>query len=175
MATFERGKRDFLWTSLRPMIALALLLSASTAGAFVDPPTISPANAVAGQTVAVSVRAGICDGFYYGEPGYPQITRVGNAVRIVLPSAHSNDPITCNYPTAVATYAVGASNAVTFYNVVDQTRIIRELIREGWKITREDLAVLSPYVTSHIKRFGDYLIDADIVPEPYEGDLPLAA
>ena len=67
------------------------------------------------------------------------------------------------------------ANAVTFYNVVEQTRIIRELIREGWKITRDDLTVLSPYVTSHIKRFGDYLIDAEIVPEPYEGDLPLAA
>jgi TnpA family transposase len=67
------------------------------------------------------------------------------------------------------------ANAVTFFNVVEQTRIIRELIREGWKITRDDLAILSPYVTSHIKRFGDYLIDAEIVPEPYEGDLPFAA
>lgn len=59
--------------------------------------------------------------------------------------------------------------------MVEQTRIIRSLIREGWKITREDLAVLSPYVTSHIKRFGDYLIEADLIPEPFEGDLPLAA
>ncbi|WP_407078526.1 hypothetical protein, partial [Xanthomonas euvesicatoria] len=25
------------------------------------------------------------------------------------------------------------------------------------KITREDVAFLSPYVTSHVKRFGDYL------------------
>jgi len=55
------------------------------------------------------------------------------------------------------------------------TRIIRSLIREGWKINRDDLAILSPYVTSHIKRFGDYLIEAELIPEPYEGDLPVAA
>lgn len=67
------------------------------------------------------------------------------------------------------------ANAVIFYNVVEQTRIIRKLIKEGWKISREDLSVLSPYVTSHVKRFGDYLIDAEVIPEPYDGELPLAA
>lgn len=67
------------------------------------------------------------------------------------------------------------SNAVIFHNVVEQTRIIKSLIREGWKITPEDVAALSPYVTSHIKRFGDYLIDVDAIPEPYEPDLALAA
>ena len=30
-------------------------------------------------------------------------------------------------------------------------------------------------MTSHIKRFGDYLIDAEAVPEPYEAELALAA
>jgi hypothetical protein len=30
-------------------------------------------------------------------------------------------------------------------------------------------------MTSHIKRFGDYLIDAEAIPEPYESDLALAA
>ena len=67
------------------------------------------------------------------------------------------------------------ANTVIFYTVVEQTRIIRTLLREGWKITREDVAVLSPYVTSHIKRFGDYVIEADAAPDPYEGDLALIA
>lgn len=67
------------------------------------------------------------------------------------------------------------ANAVIFHNVVEQTRIIRSLMREGWKITAEDVAALSPYMTSHIKRFGDYLIDAEAVPEPYEAELALAA
>jgi len=67
------------------------------------------------------------------------------------------------------------ANAVIFYNVVEQTKIIRKLIKEGWKVTKEDVAVLSPYITSHVKRFGDYLIEAEIIPDPYEGDLPIAA
>ncbi len=65
------------------------------------------------------------------------------------------------------------SNAVIFYNVVEQTRIMKSLMRQGWKITREDVAFLSPYVTSHVKRFGDYLIDVEAVPEPYETELAL--
>ena len=64
------------------------------------------------------------------------------------------------------------ANAVIFHNVVEQTRIIRSLMREG---SAEDVAALSPYMTSHIKRFGDYLIDAEAVPEPYEAELALAA
>ncbi|MGX8287817.1 Tn3 family transposase [Xanthomonas oryzae] len=67
------------------------------------------------------------------------------------------------------------SNAVIFYNVVEQTRIMKALMRQGWKITREDVAFLSPYVTSHVKRFGDYLIDVEAIPEPYEIELVLVA
>lgn len=67
------------------------------------------------------------------------------------------------------------ANAVIFHNVVEQTRIIRSLIRAGWKVTPEDVAALSPYVTAHIKRFGDYSVDVDTIPEPYEMELPLAA
>ena len=37
------------------------------------------------------------------------------------------------------------------------------------------MATLSPYVTSHVKRFGDYLIDVDDLPEPYEIELALIA
>lgn len=67
------------------------------------------------------------------------------------------------------------ANAVIFHNVVEQTRIIKSLMRDGWKITAEDVAALSPYITAHIKRFGDYLIDMEAIPDPYEGDLALAA
>lgn len=65
------------------------------------------------------------------------------------------------------------ANAVIFHNVVDQTRILRALKEEGFPVTREDVATLSPYVTSHIKRFGDYIIDADAVPEPLDTSLPI--
>ena len=34
---------------------------------------------------------------------------------------------------------------------------------------REDVAALSPYLTSHIKRFGDYLVDLEAIPQALEG------
>lgn len=67
------------------------------------------------------------------------------------------------------------ANAVIFHNVVEQTRIIKSLMRDGWKVTAEDVTALSPYMTSHIKRFGDYLIDAEAIPEPYDAELALIA
>jgi hypothetical protein len=41
------------------------------------------------------------------------------------------------------------------------------------KREREDLMALSPYLTSHIKRFGDYLIDLDTIPQALDEKLNL--
>ena len=50
--------------------------------------------------------------------------------------------------------------------------VIRELIAEGWEITREDLAVLSPYLTARIQRFGVYATEEiALVPEPFDARL----
>ncbi len=57
------------------------------------------------------------------------------------------------------------ANAVIFQNVVDLTDLLQQLKREGYLLEREDVASLSPYLTSHIKRFGDYLIDLDAIPQ----------
>ncbi|MDE2422485.1 MAG: Tn3 family transposase [Gammaproteobacteria bacterium] len=65
------------------------------------------------------------------------------------------------------------ANALIFHNVVDQTRILKELNAEGFTVNREDIARLSPYVTSHIKRFGDYIIDINDIPEPVDIELPM--
>ena len=35
-------------------------------------------------------------------------------------------------------------------------------------ISKEDIARLSPYLTGHIKRFGDYVLDLDTVPQDIE-------
>lgn len=40
-------------------------------------------------------------------------------------------------------------------NVVDLTQILEDLIREGYPVNRENVAALSPYLTHHIKRFGE--------------------
>lgn len=56
------------------------------------------------------------------------------------------------------------ANAVIFQNVVDMTRIFRSLSQEGYPLTRADVTALSPYLTQHIKRFGDYWLDLERTP-----------
>jgi len=56
------------------------------------------------------------------------------------------------------------ANAVIFQNVVDLTEILQQLQSEGYLLKREDVAGLSPYLTSHIKRFGDYVLDFKAIP-----------
>lgn len=63
------------------------------------------------------------------------------------------------------------ANAVIFQNVVDLTYILRDLVREGYPVVREDVKALSPYITRHIKRFGDYVIDLSSAPRPLDADM----
>lgn len=74
----------------------------------------------------------------------------------------NNDPIE---QEKIIKYNDLVANAVIFHNVVDLTEILRDLLKTGYLITREDVAALSPYMTSQIKRFGDYLIDRETVPK----------
>ena len=70
------------------------------------------------------------------------------------------------------------TNAVIFHTTLDMMTVIRELIAEGWQITPADLAVLSPYVTARIQRFGVYATDEiALTPEPFNAhlDIDLAA
>ncbi len=53
------------------------------------------------------------------------------------------------------------TNMLILQNVIDMSRIIQQLRREGWSITLEDLAGLSPYQTEHLKRFGDFFLNLD--------------
>jgi TnpA family transposase len=49
------------------------------------------------------------------------------------------------------------TNAVALQTVVDQTQALHALKSNGINIRTSDLAFLSPYATSKLKRFGDYL------------------
>lgn len=60
------------------------------------------------------------------------------------------------------------ANALIFQNVIDQTRIIRNLINDGFSVSKEDLKILSPYLAAHIKRFGDYVVDLSEIPPPLD-------
>lgn len=57
------------------------------------------------------------------------------------------------------------ANAVILQNVVDMTLILKELSANGVEFTKSDVATLSPYITKHIKRFGDYVIDLENIPK----------
>jgi hypothetical protein len=48
------------------------------------------------------------------------------------------------------------ANCVIFHTTPDLMEVVRELQAEGWQITGEDLASISPYLTDHIMRFGAY-------------------
>ncbi len=82
----------------------------------------------------------------------------------------SNDP---EQQEKTIKYGDLVANAVIFHNVVDLTEVLLQLKKEGFFWEREDLVALSPYLTSHIKRFGDYLIDLDMIPPALEENLNL--
>lgn len=46
--------------------------------------------------------------------------------------------------------------------------IIHQLQQEGYDIVKEDAARISPYLTEHLKRFGDYVLDMKTLPENIE-------
>lgn len=66
------------------------------------------------------------------------------------------------------------ANLVVFHNVVSMTRVLQELIDEGYTVTPEIIARLSPYKTDHINRFGNYELRFDRVPAPISETLRLS-
>ena len=58
------------------------------------------------------------------------------------------------------------SNSVILQNVIDVTNALEKLAEDGVVVTLEDVKAMSPYMTGHIKRFGEYIIDLESVPDP---------
>jgi len=92
---------------LAPVLALVFSLFVPSAYAFYDPPYITPEHPVTGETISVSIRAGICDAIV-GIPGWPQISQEGNAIHILFWSTRDYDPVFCNAPVGTTTHVVGA-------------------------------------------------------------------
>ena len=44
---------------------------------------------------------------------------------------------------------------------------------EGCQLDREALALLSPYLTRQLKRFGYYVVDLQAIPQPLESEISL--
>ena len=66
------------------------------------------------------------------------------------------------------------ANLVVFHNVVSMTRVLQDLVDEGYRVTPEIIARLSPYKTEHINRFGHYELRFDHVPPPVTEELRLS-
>jgi hypothetical protein len=64
------------------------------------------------------------------------------------------------------------ANAIMLHNVVDMTNVLHEMSQEGFAVTPEAVATFSPYMTEHIKRFGEYFIDTSSIPPPLQPDKP---
>ena len=60
------------------------------------------------------------------------------------------------------------ANAVMLQNVVDLTNVLNGAAAEGYPVTKDLVRRLSPYMRKHIRRFGQYVLDLDEVPEPLE-------
>ena len=60
------------------------------------------------------------------------------------------------------------ANSIILQNAFDISSIIRFLSAEGYVIKPRTLATLSPYLTGHLKRYGDYIVDFDNLPQPLE-------
>jgi hypothetical protein len=56
------------------------------------------------------------------------------------------------------------------FQKVDNVRL-NVLAQEGYALTKDELAALSPYQTQHVKRFGYYELDLQTIPQPITDDL----
>ena len=48
------------------------------------------------------------------------------------------------------------------------TGVVSELASEGHTVTKALVSRLSPYMTEHIKRFGEYVLDMNEKPNPLQ-------
>ncbi len=63
------------------------------------------------------------------------------------------------------------ANAVILHNIIDMTTTLKYLLDEGYSVSRPEVTQLSPYLTRNVKRFGDYIMDAEVMPMPLDEEL----
>ena len=105
---------------LVPMAVASLLATMPpSAQAFFDPPWMVPAAPGADEVVSVSIHGGVCDTIFF-RPGYPQITRNGNSVRIVEYGDHliPGDEL-CIYGIGTLTEPIGTFSPGEYTLTVD--------------------------------------------------------
>jgi TnpA family transposase len=77
----------------------------------------------------------------------------------------SNDP---DEMEKAIKYNAFIANCMILHNIIAYSYVVYQLQQQGYNITKADLAHISPYATAHFKRFGDYFIDLQAMPEHTE-------
>ena len=67
------------------------------------------------------------------------------------------------------------ANCVIFHNVFSLSRVLQTLQNEGYPLTAEEVASLSPYLRPHINRFGHFPLDMETLPPELVYDLCVGA
>jgi TnpA family transposase len=65
------------------------------------------------------------------------------------------------------------ANCLIFHNVCMMTRVLHKLRADGVPVEADTLAALSPYIRSHINRFGQYNLDLSRTPADIDYDLSI--
>lgn len=62
------------------------------------------------------------------------------------------------------------ANCLIFHNLCSLTRLVQTLEKRGESVPEDAIAAISPYLTEHINRFGDYTLNlAKKPPQPDYG------
>jgi hypothetical protein len=65
------------------------------------------------------------------------------------------------------------ANLVMLHNVIDMTHLLQQLKHDGYAVNPQAVARISPYMTKHIRRFGEYVLDLEQPIEPIVFELNL--
>ena len=114
----------------RGVFVVALALWAQSAWGFLDPPYITPANPVAGDTIFVNVYGGECDIAHDGVTWPPPVTQQGRELTVLLTGGHEEDPEFCYFGVGTFTSPIGVYPPGTYTLRVDW----RYSTFNGWAI-----------------------------------------
>ena len=65
------------------------------------------------------------------------------------------------------------ANCLIFYNVCAMTRALHKMSKEGMQLNADTVSRLSPYLTGHLNRFGEYRFDVNRQQQPIDYRLPI--
>jgi len=95
---------------------------------------------------------------------YQVFRELRRVIRTLFLLRYISDPAMRGEITA-ETNKVEAYNGFSKWLSFGNGGVLRDLIAEGVEVRPEDIATLSPYITSHIKRFGEYTLSEQAPPD----------